>query len=291
MKGNFPNKDSTNINSSYIFNDKHVIFPNNNNSFIGYNQTNPNTSIYQDSQLSNITLRKLNPTQNNNVLNNKTIISHNNIISTPENKPKKDYDATLNSKIKKTKKRDCTPHDQDDDTCSFYGLNNENLNDSHYNNNYGLNNDTRMTFGPSTSNMFSRDTLLNITNMTNFNNISNIKNNQTVLNETYYGNNHNNNSYLTFTKQKSRFLNELDRNLDFDQNVQIDTEEEKEVKNYLKGSFMLEKLENENAHIDNIYSNLFQGKEILQKIAYEVVKSFFDGYNNRINTFYKYLVS
>ena len=297
MNSNQNNQHQKDNSSSYNFNNKDF-YPNNNNSFLKYNDPNPNGLIFHDPEQFNITLRKPKQNQTHTFNPNTNYSSYNNynLPNTPESKPKKsEYDATLNSKIKKTKKRDCTPLSPDHETYSFMNhSNNENLNNSFYNNNYNIN-ETRFSFGQSFVNGGHRDSLQNLNNISNISSIlpnpnlgvGNISN----LDTSFISNNYNRrqNLYLTFTQQKSKFLNDLDQKSNV---VQIDSEEEKEVKNYIKGSFMLEKLENEsNVNIDKIYSNLFEEKEILQKLTYEVVRSFFDGYNNRTNMFYKYIVS
>jgi len=289
-------------------------FPNNNNSFIGYQTNNPNPNIYQDPKdLANITLRKIKPPklinfndENYNIENLDTTNISNTppkFAYTPEKKSRKDYEATLNSKLKKTQRRDCTPfspnktHKNNNDTYYNTIFNNENI--SHINNNVScFNNETSFSFGQTindSNRIFSRESLQNISTITNISN--NNQTNQSLFNEglNFDFRNKENNYNLTFTQQKSKFLKDLENGekerltLALFQN---ETEEEKDVKYYLKGSLILEKLEYENQlNINKIYQNLFDEKEIHQKITLDVVRSFFDGYNNRSKNFYKYIVS
>ena len=205
--------------------------------------------------------------------------------------------------MKKTQRRDCTPfspnktHKNNNDTYYNTIFNNENI--SHINNNVScFNNETSFSFGQTindSNRIFSRESLQNISTITNISN--NNQTNQSLFNEglNFDFRNKENNYNLTFTQQKSKFLKDLENGekerltLALFQN---ETEEEKDVKYYLKGSLILEKLEYENQlNINKIYQNLFDEKEIHQKITLDVVRSFFDGYNNRSKNFYKYIVS
>jgi len=311
MNSNYFNKDFGNATKACYS----EYYANNNNSYITYQQ-NPNTHIYNDPQMKNITLRKLKNPNSTTFNDNFT----NRITNTPESKPKKEYDGTINSKIKKTKKRDCTPLSPEKTTETYSFFNNGNIYLSNYNNNVhnAMHHDSTMSLNNNFShNTFTRESLQqnhygnlskigNIGGLTHISNIKPTSSQNQLFNQSFslnlinqsqneLNNNNdpyltvnNNNSYSTFTQQKSKFLKDLEN----ENEIQLDSEGEIRVKQYLKGSLILEKLENQNQFfVEKISNSFFENNEIKDTITYEIVTSFFNGYNNRSNAFFKYFVS
>lgn len=281
--GNGSQKDNNQINQSYSLPKDY--YQNNNNSYLNY-QSNPNEYIYQDSNNSfnNITFRKQNFNTQNPFGDNK---KNSRSDRTPDKKPKRLEDSTWNSPIKKTKRRECTPTSPETQAHSIDIENNtlNTINQTHFNfNNFnGAQNITAINFNDySTMNDYSNlnCTTTNAVYGTNNKDFSNYSNNCHFHNKKYN---------LTFTDQKSKFLRKLETQ-DNDQSHISDNE--RDIISFFKGNLILYQLGSNNMNIDQqVYEELFKNDEILQKIIYEVILSFFEGFNGRNEAFYKYLVS
>lgn len=287
MKNNINNNVNNNNNDNQmdmyndVANTTKPIVSNVNNSYIGY-ENNPNISIYKDtsSESNNITVRKNNfsnngyNTQNPFEKHQKKNYFENGNEKTPERAKNKSslIEASWNSKIKKTKRRDITPTSPD-----FKEVVNNRLTNA--NDETSISN--RFTLG---GNCYFNEN--NNNTYINNNNIS-----TTQIHDSYILNDQMNDSILN-TQSKSKFLLELETKTQENEVVLAinETEEEKEVNSFLRGSLILEKIENNESALWNIYNNIFSNKTVIEKICYDVVNSFFLGFNERNMTVLKFIV-
>jgi hypothetical protein len=207
------------------------------------------------------------------------------------------YEASIRTPIKKTKKRDCTPaysegEEERENSCS----------DKSFKNNHGYNfpmeNDcTRnIQFNNMNSCMAQTNTFPNSINNYNLlklhpkNQICNFDNKLKRLNSGI-----NDTTNIRFQKiSKSKFLqkiDELDNNTSDGVKISTRELESVEIKDKIRGNYLLYLLENENnKNCENLFYSIIEDNDLFNKITNLICYAFFDGFNNRSDIFFKFLV-
>jgi len=221
-------------------------------------------------------------------------------IDTPIRKKKHSsevYEASIRTPIKKTKKRDCTPafsdgEEERENYCS----------DQSFKGNYGYNfqmenNCLRnIQFNDINSYMTHTNTFpntINNYNLLKLNTKIQISNFDNKLNRLTSGVNDTNN--IRFQKiSKSKFLqkiDELDHNNQDGGKVSTKELESVEIKDKIRGNYLLYLLENENnKNCESLFYSIIEDNDLFNKITNLICYAFFDGFNNRSDIFFKFLV-
>jgi hypothetical protein len=207
------------------------------------------------------------------------------------------YEASIRTPIKKTKKRDCTPaytdeEDERENSSSEHSFkNNYNCNfqiENNCNRNLQFNNfNSYLTSSCGNSAIHNNYNLLKLNTK---NSISNLENNCNKYNRGVC-----NNSHIRFEKiSKSKFLQKIDELESTTSNsvkTSYDIIESAEIIEKIKGNYLLYILENGyNKDYENLFFSVIEDNDLFNKITNLICYSFFDGFNNRSDIFFKFLV-
>jgi len=217
-------------------------------------------------------------------------------IDTPLKKKKptsQAYEASIRTPIKKTKKRDCTPDysDEDEEKKKMIRMtsddNNNQMELSNCNRNLQFNNNNSYL-----NNSF------NDSNQSENYNYNLLKANNKNLSYINTFNNDSSKIYkpdIRFQKiSKSKFLQKIDAMefLNTNSKTSSDYIESEQIIDKIKGNFLLFQLENDlNKNIQNLFYSIIEDNELFNKITNLICFSFFDGFNNRSDMFFKFLVN
>lgn len=215
-------------------------------------------------------------------------------IDTPLKKRKptsQAYEASIRTPIKKTKKRDCTPEysDEDEEKKKMIRITSDD-------NNY------HMKVLNCNRNILFNDNNPNLSN--SFNETNQMRNYNYNLLKANYNNSSYNNAFhetsnfykpdIRFQKiSKSKFLQKIDalEEINSSMNRSSDFIESEDILDKIKGNYLLYQLENEvNRSMHNLFSSIIEDNELFNKITNLICYSFFTGFNNRSDMFFKFLV-
>jgi hypothetical protein len=200
------------------------------------------------------------------------------------------YESSIRTPIKKTKKRDCTPDYSDDEEKKRMFKESP------------IDNNSQMEFNCNRNIQFNNFNL-NQYLLNSYNNNPNQLSNYNLLKMNHrncYNNDYNNSNQfyktdIRFQKMsKSKFLQKIDafENLDNNINSSSDFIGSEEIIDKIKGTFLLNLLENENCrNIRHLFFSVVEDNDLFNKITNIICYSFFDGFNNRSDIFFKFLVN
>jgi len=217
-------------------------------------------------------------------------------IDTPPKKKKpisQVYEASIRTPIKKTKKRDCTPEysDEYEEKKKMVRM----TSDDNNNQKEGVYCNRNIQFNNFNSNIYNS---FNDSNQSDNYNYNFLKANNKNLTNNINFNNDSSKFYkpdIRFQKiSKSKFLQKIDA-MEFINNSthrSSDFIESEEIIEKIKGNLLLFQLENEiNKNIQILFSSIIEDNELFNKITNLICYSFFDGFNNRSDMFFKFLVT
>lgn len=243
-----------------------------------------NTSFINESTLTGITLSTTNIKSN---------ISMS--IDTPEKKKKLNhglYEASIRTPIKKTKKRECTPEysDGEEEQKDLRSKDEYNINFKHMDNNVHNPNLNTIynNFDPYLTNSYQNHHLQDNYNLLKLNNKTN--HNPNLLNE---AKKFNRNDFRFQKISKSKFLQKINLIEENKNSITSPNEfiESDDIKQKIKGTYLLHVLENEFClNPTNLFFTIIQDNDLFNKISNLICYSFFDGFNNRSDIFFKFLV-